>query len=643
MGNENTIGILIAAKNEASPVINQVAADAKLASDTVSKSSQAASDASSASMKKIGQNFQETGSILTNAITLPVAGLVALSTDLAYKFDNAMELLHTSAGVPQSAIAGLSDKVLALAGPTGQAPEALAQGLYHVASAGAGIWSTAQQLDILQNAAKGADIGLANLDDTTYALTSAMASGIKGADNPQSMMGVLTAIVGAGDMKMQDLNGALSTGVLSTAATYGVSIQSLGAALATLTDNGEHADEASTRLRMTLALMSSPSSVATKQLEALGLTAENAKVSTDGMNAVFAKSGLSTTKLADDLRSPNGISVAVADLKQHLEDAGLSASESDAMLAKAFGGGRTDAALMTLLQNTDRMDSKFKSINDNATTMQKKMNDLNETPQQKMRDAWSSMQASMIKIGQDLLPPISKLLGGVATDVAGLVKWWGTLDGTQKTAIEWLVGMLAIGGPLLKGTGAVIKDVQTISSTFSGVMGVISKGGAMGGIATAGAMADIALVYAAVQNVISAINAMNGLKAANANNSQTGSELRVAADAALKAGRISKAQYAQDMSIADKTVSSPNWIDSLLTTGHFASGTNFAPGGMALVGEMGPELVQLPTGSKVNTSKQTQQMLGGGGTSLHIQNFTVNNQMDEQKMLAKIGYKLAIA
>jgi phage-related minor tail protein len=46
----------------------------------------------------------------------------------------------------------------------------------------------------------------------------------------------------------------------------------------------------------------------------------------------------------------------------------------------------------------------------------------------------------------------------------------------------------------------------------------------------------------------------------------------------------------------------------------FAVGTNFAPGGLALVGERGPELVELPRGSKVNTANRTNQMLSQSET-----------------------------
>jgi tape measure domain-containing protein len=41
----------------------------------------------------------------------------------------------------------------------------------------------------------------------------------------------------------------------------------------------------------------------------------------------------------------------------------------------------------------------------------------------------------------------------------------------------------------------------------------------------------------------------------------------------------------------------------------YAKGTNFAPGGMAIVGEQGPELVHLPRGSKVDTANETKQMM----------------------------------
>lgn len=50
-------------------------------------------------------------------------------------------------------------------------------------------------------------------------------------------------------------------------------------------------------------------------------------------------------------------------------------------------------------------------------------------------------------------------------------------------------------------------------------------------------------------------------------------------------------------------------------TGLFADGTNYAPGGMAIVGEKGPELVNLPQGSQVFDTNRSARMMGGNGAS----------------------------
>lgn len=47
----------------------------------------------------------------------------------------------------------------------------------------------------------------------------------------------------------------------------------------------------------------------------------------------------------------------------------------------------------------------------------------------------------------------------------------------------------------------------------------------------------------------------------------------------------------------------------------FAKGTSYAPGGVAMVGEQGPEIVELPRGSKVNTASETRRMMSGAGQS----------------------------
>lgn len=56
----------------------------------------------------------------------------------------------------------------------------------------------------------------------------------------------------------------------------------------------------------------------------------------------------------------------------------------------------------------------------------------------------------------------------------------------------------------------------------------------------------------------------------------------------------------------------------------FASGTNSAPGGPSIVGENGPELVDLPRGARVFNAGQTRGMLAGMGGSVSVGDTVVN-------------------
>ncbi len=65
-----------------------------------------------------------------------------------------------------------------------------------------------------------------------------------------------------------------------------------------------------------------------------------------------------------------------------------------------------------------------------------------------------------------------------------------------------------------------------------------------------------------------------------------------------------------------------------VTIPRFAQGTSFFGGGLALVGEQGPELVGLPRGSQVIPARETASMLGGGAVALNA-TFNIQGNADE--------------
>lgn len=190
-------------------------------------------------------------SLLGMSAALVGGGGIALgfksTVDAARKFQDAMEQVHTQAGASQKEVARLSVEVRKLGPAVGQTPENLAAGLYHVESAGL---RGAKAMQVLATAAKGAAVGHADLESVTNALVAAQKSGIQGVQNMNQAMGALNAIVGVGNMRMDDLASALSTGILPAARSVGLPLKDVGAALATMTDAGVPAQAAATRLRI---------------------------------------------------------------------------------------------------------------------------------------------------------------------------------------------------------------------------------------------------------------------------------------------------------------------------------------------------------------------------------------------------------
>lgn len=629
------------------------------------------------SLESIGSKMKQVGSTLSTYVTLPIVGIAVTSSVMAAKFQQNMELLHTEAGVPQAALAGLSKSILDMAGQVGQGPEALAEAMYHIASNAKGVLTSAQMLDQLRISAEAASMTGASLDDTTYTLSSTLASGISGAKGYADMMGVLNGIVGAGDMRFQDLNAAIGTGFLATGSQFGITIQSMGAALATLTDNGESADEAATRLRMSVTLMSAPSAQAAKILGALGLSGSEVKASTDAATQALADAHVTTTQLADDMRKPDGINVALLDLQSHLEKSGLSADAADAAIAKAFGGGRSDAAILTLLNNTKRTGEAFDQINKSSGDFQKLWNDQQQTPMQKFKDSMASIQASMTKLGNDILPAVVPWFSKISGAVGDVANWFDKLNLGQR---QWVLGF-ALGaaalGPLLVLFGTLAGAIGNIivltglmgpAFTFFGNIGAGVFNGLLANIGlTGGAMANLRMlmmtpiplvvVAAAALAILATVaqkagevrSAMDGLTKSEGQFNQVSSSLAAAA-AKLPNGPEKTRMLAIANQPAPSVPSGNIVTNSILGSwlglaGYATGGMVPGPTGAAQLAVVHGGEVVTPPGERFGGNANSVGSMPGssGGASVTIQNVNIYNQMDEETFLRDVAWRLSLA
>lgn len=197
-----------------------------------------------------------------------VAAMAVESYRLNVNFNRDMTQVQTMAGAGAGEIANLRQQVLDL--DAAQTPDELAKGLYHIESIGL---RGQKAMDALKAASEGAALGNTDLESTATALGSALLVKMKGgADNAHDAMAQLTAIAGAGNMQMRDLVYALGTGILPAAKVAGLSLQNVGAAIALLVDEGYPASSAAAQLGTALHFLYAPTDKAKGALEGIGLT-----------------------------------------------------------------------------------------------------------------------------------------------------------------------------------------------------------------------------------------------------------------------------------------------------------------------------------------------------------------------------------
>lgn len=386
-------------------------------------------------MRGLGQN-------MSTGLGLPLALVGGASVKLALDFEKAMTLVSTQAGMAADDVEKLKQPVLDLSREVGLAPTDVADGLFRVASAG---FEGAEAMRVLEQAAIGADVGQSNLEQTSAVLTAAMNSQLEGTEKARQTMAMFNATVGSGSMRMEDLVGAMSTGLLSRAATLGLNIQDVAAALATLTRAGVPAQAAATRLGMTFSLMAA-------------VTSDQAKESLKDI-------GIEQTELFKTMTGPAGLAGAVELLRDRLKE--LPEAQRNIAISQIFGGGRTSGSIMTLLNNLKDMEGIYEGLGEKVKNFGETVREHNISPADQFDDAINDMRVSLTEFGEGLIPaviPIVEFLGGALRGVADAFR---ALPQPVQTGILVFLGLLAIAGPVLMGIGGMTLGVYGLAAAFT--------------------------------------------------------------------------------------------------------------------------------------------------------------------------------
>lgn len=212
---------------------------------------------------------------------LAAAGATIAAVKMAGDWQQSMIKLTTSAGEAGGVIHGkltgeianVSDQMLKMSVATGTSTKQLADAMYLVESAG---YHGAAGLNVLKIAAEGAKAEGANVSTVANALTTLLHDmGMKATD-ATSGMNMLIATVARGKTTMDATAGAMGD-MLAAAHGVGDSAPDILGAFATMTVGGNSANKAALDLTHTLTSIQVPTSIATKWLGQMGISAQDVK------------------------------------------------------------------------------------------------------------------------------------------------------------------------------------------------------------------------------------------------------------------------------------------------------------------------------------------------------------------------------
>ncbi|MDA8440273.1 MAG: phage tail tape measure protein [Propionibacterium sp.] len=427
------------------------------------------------SMTKFQAGAKKAG-IAAGIIGSAMVGAGYEAVKMAANFQTSQQRLTTTAGESAGGLKVVSAGVLDMAGKVGVSAQDLSAALYQVESGG---FHGAKALDVLRAAAQGAKVEGSDTTSVAHALAGALNDYAGTNLTAVSATNAMTAAVGSGMMTFNDLAEALPH-IGSRAAAAHVTFNELLSGVATMTKDGLPASVAATYLGQTIGQLAAPSAKARTEMKGLGINA---------------------TELSQTLTSGSGhglgdaIQMLYAGITKHLSPAGLvavqtfakskgSASDYKKMLADLppqmqttvgalsvmsggvksmqgvlmLGGAHTKQYAETLKAVTAQTKKGGSSV-EGFAEQQKTLNG-------KLADAKAGVGALMIKLGNDLLPTVTKIIGQMS-------QWVGVME-RHKTEVEIVAGVL--GGlvvAILVVNAALAVTAIVTNAAFLPVVGVI--------------------------------------------------------------------------------------------------------------------------------------------------------------------------
>lgn len=479
----------------------------------------------------LGSAFSSTGSTLTKAFTLPIAGAATAVVKTTSDFDSAMSQVQATMGITKdymtevngeevNAIEALRQVAKEQGAATKFSATEAAEGLNYMALAGYDVQTSVEMLPtVLKLAASGAmELGAAS--DAVTDIQSALGLSI---DETTELVDKMAKTASSSNTSVSQLGDAMLT-VGGTARQLKGGTTELSTALGILANNGIKGSEGGTALRNVILSLAAPTDKAAETLSSFGYDIQQLTYDSEGamrpLEDIFTELNDITGTMTQaeknqlfsamfnkrDLKSVEallaGTKVNLAGITKELKASGVAAEE---MVANTELGlaGLVDEILYNLEQGTSLEDIQeylhfeydldmgdaadviaavSASLEDNASDWADLTGKINEAKGAagEMADTQldnlegqltilkSGLEGLAISFGELIMP----LVRDAVTFIQKIVDKLNSLDNSQRTLILTIAGIAAAVGPVLIVAGKIISAIGIISNMIAGAGGL---------------------------------------------------------------------------------------------------------------------------------------------------------------------------
>ena len=392
-------------------------------------------------LQKAGEKIAGVGSSLTKAVTVPLAGLGAVSIKTAATFEDGMLKVQSLSGATQEEYGKLRDAAKHYGATTAWTAKDVADAMGYMALAGFDTNEILQSISGMLSLASASGEDLATVTDI---LTDSMTAFGDGAGEASRYADVLATTQAKSNTTVGLLGEAFKY-VAPLAGAYGYKLEDVSAALGQMANAGVKGSMAGTAL----------SSVITR----LG-------TDTDGCRTAVKEMGVQFYNQDGTARE---LSLVLKDLCDKTKNMSV---EEKAATANHIAGAEAQKGLLAILNQGSAaysdLEGKIKSCggaaSDMATNMESGLGG-------SLRSLKSALEGVAITLGEKLAPYVTK----VADKIKEFTTWFQSLDEkTQNTIVKF--GMLVVAaGPVTTMFGKGVTTIGTLISTGSKLIGGADK------------------------------------------------------------------------------------------------------------------------------------------------------------------------